>query len=511
MRKIFVTLLFLTFTSGLTIAQDIVPRIAGLGDNKTYMSLLREDAQLRHKEDSLVNHLSELRAMFRKEHESFNPDTLLALEGEIFDVKNRRGDVTVQINIIEQEWVLNNYSTQSQKEERQETNHSHNRGTAIAASNNRNLIDNLCFTHSLSDEDYATLQLAQRNEGIATKLAEQYKVLYDTMVNLHAEYAMATTIEQGAPLFERYGEVEQTSLNLADSLSNVWTHSFDNKTYSYAYMLESISREDLIDYGAEATMNWNSEATTMHGEYISDALVDYCCQRRAMLEYEIAIAEHMGLRAATDSLRMVLANEKSFEFRLPKIDMQERLFLDYAHVDFASPAIYSAQNPIPECKVYERGTIYRILLGTFWSKQAVSLFKGAYPLGFLKMNGKHSYFAGGYATKAEADEAVATLKKRGFKNPVVVRWRDGEYRNLDSDPESEPQRLYRVEIEVASLTDAIREAVAANSDGAEITRINDGVFVVGGFTTSAQAQKLVDALHGINSNMDVKIEEIIAQ
>ncbi len=511
MRKTLIVNIFAIAILGVAVAYGIEPRIAGLRSNAAYMSLLEEDAVLQHREDSLVNALSEMRAMFRLDREKFNPDVLLSLEEDIFDVRSRRGDITVRINIIEQEWVLNNYSTQGQGKESEEEQSGAHVKLTYAESNNPFFIDNLCFERALSDGDYAVLHLAQQSEEQAAKIAERYKVLYDSLVNYKAEYEMATTIEQGAPIFEKFNRSEAEMSELADSLYNMWTYAFDNKTYSYALLLENASREDLIDQGAESANAKSAEAANLYGEYISDELVDYSHQRQAILDYELLIAEQFGLVAAVDSLRRVASDEKSFEYRLPHIEMKERLFLDYQPVDFASPAIYSAQNPIPECVVYERGTIYRLLLGTFWSKQSVSLFKGVYPLGFLKMNSKHLYFAGGYATKAEAEEAVKILKKRGFKNPVVVRWKDGEYRNLSTDPEPEAQTKFRVELITESLSQAQREAIVANADGREMTRAGESMFVIGSFDQREQAQKLVDALRIADGQCDVKIEEIVVQ
>ena len=41
-------------------AQQVAPRIAGLEDNEEYMSLLREDARLQMREDSVSNELAML-------------------------------------------------------------------------------------------------------------------------------------------------------------------------------------------------------------------------------------------------------------------------------------------------------------------------------------------------------------------------------------------------------------------------------------------------------------------
>ena len=70
------------------------------------------------------------------------------------------------------------------------------------------------------------------------------------------------------------------------------------------------------------------------------------------------------------------AQLKAIDYRLPRVDVAERYFLDYDSVAFSSTPKYSYQHPIPECKVYANGTIYRILLGTYNTKRAAATFRG---------------------------------------------------------------------------------------------------------------------------------------
>ena len=72
----------------------------------------------------------------------------------------------------------------------------------------------------------------------------------------------------------------------------------------------------------------------------------------------------------------VAAQLESIDYRLPRVEVAERYFLDYDSVAFSSKPVYSYQNPIPECRVYANGTIYRILLGTFNTKARRRDFPG---------------------------------------------------------------------------------------------------------------------------------------
>ena len=61
--------------------------------------------------------------------------------------------------------------------------------------------------------------------------------------------------------------------------------------------------------------------------------------------------------------------------------------------------------------------------------------RGAYPLSYLVNDDrKWCYYAGGFATREEAEAAQSLLKARGFVRPEIVVWTDGEYRNLRRTP-----------------------------------------------------------------------------
>lgn len=91
------------------------------------------------------------------------------------------------------------------------------------------------------------------------------------------------------------------------------------------------------------------------------------------------------------------------------------MFLEYEPIGFVTPAKYNASHHIPEVKVYERGTIYRILLGTYTNRtNGGYLFKGAYPLGYEKVEGKYAYYAGGYRTLDEARAAQEPDEEEGI-------------------------------------------------------------------------------------------------
>ena len=223
----------------------------------------------------------------------------------------------------------------------------------------------------------------------------------------------------------------------------------------------------------------------------------YFNTKKCVIDTEIELARIYGLGFVQDSLSKVSRELGAIDYRLPKVEIEERFFLAYEPIGVSSPSRYNSRNPIPECEIYERGTIYRVVLGTFSQQQPISIFKGVYPLYRLKTEeGKYRYFAGGFATEAEADEAQIKLKNMGFRRPEVVVWRDGVYANLVEEREAvaEMAQVFRVEISgVEQIDDQMRTAIDSLASGKDITRIN-GRFIVMSFAVREEAEQLAEAI-----------------
>ena len=203
------------------------------------------------------------------------------------------------------------------------------------------------------------------------------------------------------------------------------------------------------------------------------------------------------------------ARLKAVDFRVPKIEVAERFFMDYEELAFSKVPKYTAQHPIPECRIYERGTIYRILLGRFSTKRPVSLFKGAYPLSYrIDDEKKWNYYAGGFATLAEAEAAQRQLKEKGFIRPKIVVWTNGIYRNLAESTDADA-RAYRVEIMNAeALSDEVRTAIATVAGDAEISKVGQNLFVVGLFYDRAVADAVAETVRNTDDRLQINVAEM---
>ncbi len=482
-------------------------RIAGLEGNAEYMSSLREDALLLQREDSIDRAVEALRRELR------DPDAdrrrisqeILNLESRIFEVRTARGRLIDRINAIEQEWVLANLDAEPAGSEVAESTPA----TAPASPAIRSLLDAPYLREQLPKEDYEALCEAQRLEQPAEEYAQRYFANHASLGELAAAYAAVATEAEAEELYGRYDTLQRANAVLADSLAGVWNYIFDNKSYACSYVLELLGRDDLLVRGEERLVEARQQLASLRGETASDQVADYYLRRRVSLGYERSVAELLGLSAVRDSLEGVDARVAAVDWRLPKVELAERLFLEYDSVAFSSTPKYTYKNPIPECRVYDRGTIYRILLGTFNTKRAAATFRGAYPLFYLVNDeGKWCYYCGGFATREEADAAQAALRKHGFVRPEVVVWEDGAMRNLSRDPEP-AQAACRIEISgTEALSDAVRELIRQQAEGCEISRVGSATFVVGAFAERPAAERLAESIRQAEEGLEIKIVEI---
>lgn len=493
-------------------AQEVTARIAGLENNTEYMEMLRKEAALQIREDSITKVVHRVRQLLRDNPEQRNENTaeILRCEELLFTIRTERGKLTDRINTIEQDWVLANLDLNSQAEE-QRAHTAHDGGSPLPDSLQRaNLTDNVLFRKQLPAFDYGALQLAQRRERDVAGMIDACMDNYGAIESLKITYDTVSAAEPAAVLYERYETLQELNRTLCDSLSAIWSRIYDNKNYAYAYILDKLGREELLASSEEKMAAVRQQIAAERGMYYSDELMSCLLQKRAMTAYETALADALGMTRARDSLKRVGEELQAKEYRLPKLYLEERLFLDYAPIGFVSPAKYNASNPIPEAARYDRGTIYRILLATYTNRtNGGYLFKGAYPLGYEKVDGKYAYYAGGFRTLEEAREALAEMKKRGFRRPEIVVWNDGVRTNLADAEEEGNTPSFRVEASgLNALSEESRSAIENIAGSCEISRAGQ-LFILGPFADKTIADRVADLMRQQENASEVKVAEIV--
>lgn len=502
--------------------------IAGLADNTEYQELMRHNSELSNSIDSLTNVMNDVRNNLRDSLDSnteLTPEQrdsisnlIIGLEQRIFDLRDERGIVTNRINSIEQEWVLSQFNSPNS------TPVEDNWATPIeesvvVATNYRNLIDNSCFTEELSAADYTMLRRAHAAESeIGEKIAE-YLSRHEAIRNVAEEYMTTDSEVTADSLYTVFEELKQHNNAMDNYIEALWHEIIDTKQYSFSYILEKQQQHELLDRMTNEFAAMQREYGDYEDYYVSNAIMHYAVGHPMLLDTELSIARAMDLSAAQDSLSMVAKSLQMPDYRLEDIELERRLFIDYEPIIFGKTSFYNNTNPIPQLKVYERGTIYRILLGRFRAMQNLTIFKGVQPLYIVREDNMYSYYAGGYATLTEADEAAQMLRNKGFRAPQVCRWEDGVMTNLTKEAESGESKdkpaettanenvRYMVEIATDSISGDVQTTIEAVAPGKRISRAGNK-FVIGPFVERSEANTLVDSLEAMFEDLEVTTKEI---
>jgi len=167
------------------------------------------------------------------------------------------------------------------------------------------------------------------------------------------------------------------------------------------------------------------------------------------------------------------------------------------------------------------GLVYRMQMGVFRNPVAPSFFKGITPVYGFRVAGtdKTNYYAGMFRKMADAKQALAAVKAKGFKDSFIIALVDGKTVSADRAAMLEkewgnipftglkgqgtsaaadtipPELLFRVEVirSVKPLKDDAAETVRklAGTRGMDIKATDDGktAYLVGKFITFASADE----------------------
>ena len=151
-------------------AQEVTARIAGLEGNAEYMEMLREEASLQAREDSVTMVVNRVRRQLRDDpaQRAVYSAEILRCEEQLFSIRTERGRLTDRINTVEQDWVLANLDLSSPST----TTAGRAAGTPLPDSlQTADLVHNAYFREQLPQADYRALLSAQRRERTAFDLA----------------------------------------------------------------------------------------------------------------------------------------------------------------------------------------------------------------------------------------------------------------------------------------------------------------------------------------------------
>ena len=369
-----------------------------------------------------------------------------------------------------------------------------------------NLVANGYFLKNLMHGDYLLLQESQEQEQEVVKLVDEYLVEYAKLLALHTRYMEVPTKAQADSVALLFKTKQAEMLKLNAAIAATWSPIFSNKSYLYQKLMEQDGNHSILNMSAEVLARAKREVEESNGKYSSDALMEYVVRKRALTKYEIEIASHLQLTISRDSLNVVAAELEGVNYRLAELSLSRRNFIRYEDVEIESSSRYSSSNSIPQTEVEDYGTVYRVRIAKQKKKISISSLRGAAPISYIydSDSGEYSYFAGGFRTEKEAQEALKMLKERGIKTPVVAVWVDGDYYPTLEDMLESPNQ-YNIEISgVAVLSDDVKRVLALHKSDYTISR-SGSTFVVGAFVGISSAEAVEAALKAVDAEMEIKI------
>ena len=492
------------------LADEVKPRIAGLENNKEYMKLLADDVKTKNRIDSLALAMKTLREKFLDEEDRRKEISaeILRLESESFTAQSERNKLIKNINDIEQKWIVVNMNSHPTKQPEQPE------PEVVAPVDTRKYADltrNAYFRTISTAADYEMLRKAQQNEKTAVRLLGLFDERYNSLKALRNEYNFADNESSADSLMTLFLNRQAECNILSDSLSATWSYVFDNKTYIYDLLFDKEGRHDMLNRAEANLLAMRQNIDRERGVYLSDALVDYTFQKRCVVDYEIDVAQSLGLDAAVDSLSKVKAALSKVRYDYQPIEIKRRYFLDYYPVKFlGTKYFYTSQNPMPECAMYDNGEMYRIKLGVFSERQPLSKFRGLENVAYqINAAGKWVYYAGAYPSVDALEKDLQTVIKLGFRSADVAAWIDGTYAGTREAIKELKSKSYTIEIlGVETLSDGVRRVIEQMSEGNELSRVGKSTYLVTGFRSREAADVVVRGIVSADPALKVNVTEV---
>lgn len=157
---------------------------------------------------------------------------------------------------------------------------------------------------------------------------------------------------------------------------------------------------------------------------------------------------------------------------------------------------FAEDNTLPD------GLVYQIQIFSLSRKATVKDIKGLSPVFERVSNQRYTYAAGLFRTYADVLKNLNAVKKAGFKNAIIVAYKDGKLINVSNARalESKIKTIYKVRLyppDGQSLPDIAKSAINQMVPGCDIIRTMDGgavVFEVNPVDDKSKADELVAAL-----------------
>lgn len=473
-------------------------------DDASYKQLVEQVEQAKTQCDSVDLSIVTLRERYMQDSNNRNAiaKQLSALEQQAVSLKLAYNKALAAATSYEQSWIRNNMGSQSGVGQEAPTKQQTQQYATI---HNNHIIKQL-----LSSTDVATLHKAEADELATVEHIVEYMQHYDKMVMLQLEYERTERESKADSIIVDLERERKLAKSVETKIDEMWQSVLDNKNYIYNLAMEKEGHINVITQAESKLSAAMQQCNEEVGSYESDVLASYYRRKLYMLEYEESVANALHLTAAKDSLQNARAQCVGDNFLLPIVQIKRRAFIEFEPLKVIKPTIYNYKNPIPETKIYDFGTIFRIRIGIFTNRPNLSALRGITPLSYTSAyhNGKYAYYVGGFRSLDEAKEGVAYLRKIGFRDPIPVVWVDGKYYSDIGEWQKQNASGFNIEISgLQALPPTIKTHISLRDESLQISRIGQ-MFVIGTFADREAAEKMVGELVALQANLKCEINEL---
>lgn len=513
---------FALFGAAILSAYAQKARIAGLEQDADYMQLLQQQLQLKTQEDSTVSLINNRRKLFEKgsERDKIGQE-IVRLEGELFEIRNRMGKITAQVAAIEQEYIIEHMDDPAA---------SANRGEGSADA--RTLFANPFFTDNLSKSDIALFTVTPKVEPEVGKINKRIASLYGQLTTVKRQYDGADDQDVIDSLSTRAGELKEQIEQVDALMERLWLSIYNRKLDNYLVLMDKIGTIDRLKLERlDQESRQVRRAEGLAGEQLAPLVATYPLQKKLALDYEITMAQALGLKQAEDSLRAesgkFSAEAAAKEMTYPDIPFVPRNLTVYGPIvrtEDAAQRNFSTVEDVPVLHVPKKGIYYTVQIALYTTPpKSIDVFKGMTPVMYQKTtNGQTRYLAGGFTSYSDALTAVNQMIRVGFRASMVA-FSDGKAttaakaKALEASRREEAEKKhgadgvtgYNVEIIPAELRlpTAMRETITARAPGKTIVRNSSGsevIYSVGSFASETEADALAEALRS-QPNVKIKV------
>lgn len=479
----------------------------GIDSDAQYIKLIERQKRLNSSQDSLKSLIVTARTQFETaadEQREAISQTIVNLEGEIYDVRSKLGRLGGEIAAIEQKYAERSLQIESSKPQFQSVV----------------LYDNDFFKQHLTLADIKKLKSLSSLFDRARQIASAILPLYTELEQLKTAYDNSTSQAQVDAIAAQAQKVQSQITSYDSQIAQSWTQGYNSAIDLYLILLDKAGVQDrtLIEALESEGRNVRRSEGLAEQNTIAPNLAAFDAQQALILSYEKALASVLDLKSAANALagRKIIATSAN----LAPVEFEAKVLTIYGNVE--TGVTYNSDNvhDLPKLIIPEAGNYYSIQISLLSAKpKNLDMFKGAFPLQYQQTaDGKYRFMAGGFSTYAEAVKGQSVLIKAGYRYPVIVAWHNGQWispskaKAHDITPSDADAGVFMIKITTkdSAVAEKLRSLVDQHAKDKAIARIAIGdelKFTITEFESKNQAEALAQIIR-LNVTPDVSVEQI---